>query len=72
MSRGYSLELGGVNAPGIHYNIVGTAVMGEREPVPLMPHTHTDRVASAISLTLKITTRPAASFDAGSAATSSE
>jgi AraC family transcriptional activator of mtrCDE len=30
-----------VNAPGIHYNIVGTgrAVMGDREPVPLMPHT---------------------------------
>jgi AraC-like DNA-binding protein len=41
VSRGYSLELGGVNAPGIHYNIVGTgrAVIGNREPVPLMPHT---------------------------------
>jgi AraC-like DNA-binding protein len=41
VSMGYSLELGGVNAPGIHYNIVGTgrAVIGKREPVPLMPHT---------------------------------
>src|SRR4051794_19970092 len=41
VSRGYSLELGGVDAPGIHYNIVGTgrAVIGDREPVPLMPHT---------------------------------
>jgi AraC-like DNA-binding protein len=41
VSRGYSLELGGVNAPGIHYNIVGAgrAVIGNGEPVPLMPHT---------------------------------
>jgi AraC-like DNA-binding protein len=41
VSRGYSLELGGVNAPGLHYNIVGTgrAVIGDREPVPLTPHT---------------------------------
>ena len=41
VSRGYSLELGGVNAPGIHYNIAGTgrAVVGNRQPVPLMPHT---------------------------------
>jgi AraC-like DNA-binding protein len=42
VSRGYSLELDGVkNAPGIHYNIVGTgrAVIGNREPVPLRPHT---------------------------------
>ena len=41
VSMGYSLELGGVNAPGIHYNVVGTgrAVIGNRDPVPLMPHT---------------------------------
>lgn len=42
VSRGYSLELEGVkNAPGIHYNIVGMgrAVIGNREPVPLRPHT---------------------------------
>jgi AraC-like DNA-binding protein len=41
VSSGYSLELGGVNAPGIHYNIVGTgrAVIGDSEAVALMPHT---------------------------------
>jgi AraC-like DNA-binding protein len=42
VSRGYSLELEGVkDAPGIHYNIVGTgrAVIGNREPLPLKPHT---------------------------------
>lgn len=41
VSRGYSLELGGVDAPGLHYNIVGTgrAVIADREAVPLMPHT---------------------------------
>ena len=38
---GYSLDLGGMNAPGIHYNVVGTgrAVFGNRDPIPLMPHT---------------------------------
>jgi AraC family transcriptional activator of mtrCDE len=42
VSRGYSLELEGVkDAPGIHYNILGTgrAVIGGREPLPLTPHT---------------------------------
>ena len=41
VSMGYSLELGGMNAPGIHYNIVGTgrALIGNRDPIPLMPHT---------------------------------
>lgn len=41
VSRGYSLELGGVNAPGLHYNIVGAgrAVIDDRDAVPLMPHT---------------------------------
>jgi AraC family transcriptional activator of mtrCDE len=41
VSRGYSLALGDVNAPGIHYNVagVGRAVIGERDPIPLMPHT---------------------------------
>jgi AraC-like DNA-binding protein len=42
VSRGYSLELEGVkNAPGLHYNIMGMgrAVVGNREPVPLRPHT---------------------------------
>lgn len=41
VSTGYSLELGGMNAPGIHYNVVGIgrAVIGNRDPIPLMPHT---------------------------------
>jgi AraC family transcriptional activator of mtrCDE len=41
VSHGYRLELGGVNAPGIHYNLagVGRAVIGNREPISLMPHT---------------------------------
>lgn len=41
VSMGYSLELGGVNAPGIHYNLVGNGrvVIGNRDPIPLMPHT---------------------------------
>jgi AraC family transcriptional activator of mtrCDE len=42
VSRGYSLELEGVkDAPGLHYNIVGTgrAVIGSRDPLPLRPHT---------------------------------
>jgi AraC-like DNA-binding protein len=41
VSMGYSLELVAMNAPGIHYNIVGTgrAIVGNRDPLPLMPHT---------------------------------
>lgn len=42
VSRGFSLELEGVkNAPGTHYNIVGTgrAVIGNRAPLPLRRHT---------------------------------
>ncbi|MEJ8839913.1 AraC family transcriptional regulator [Ramlibacter sp. AN1133] len=41
VSRGYSLELSGANAPGIHYNLagVGRAVIGKHDPIPLMPHT---------------------------------
>jgi AraC family transcriptional activator of mtrCDE len=41
VSMGYSLELGDVNAPGIHYNLVGNgrAVIGNRAPIPLTPHT---------------------------------
>lgn len=42
VSSGYSLELEGVkNAPGIHYNMAGSgrAVIGNREPLPLKPHT---------------------------------
>ena len=41
VSMGYTLELGDVNAPGIHYNLAGygRAVIGKRDPVPLAPHT---------------------------------
>ncbi|MBK6006678.1 helix-turn-helix domain-containing protein [Ramlibacter ginsenosidimutans] len=41
VSTGYSLQLGGVNAPGIHYNLVGTgrAIVDNLDPVPLVPHT---------------------------------
>lgn len=41
VSAGYSLELGGVNAPGIHYNVVGAgrAVIANQMVVPLAPHT---------------------------------
>jgi len=41
VSAGYSLALGGVNAPGIHYNVVGAgrAVIANQVVVPLAPHT---------------------------------
>jgi AraC-like DNA-binding protein len=41
VSTGYSLELGGVNAPGIHYNLIGNGriVVDDQDPIPLMPHT---------------------------------
>ncbi|MBK0392601.1 AraC family transcriptional regulator [Ramlibacter algicola] len=41
VSMGYALELGGVNAPGLHYNLVGKgrAIVDGGEPIPLMPHT---------------------------------
>jgi AraC family transcriptional activator of mtrCDE len=41
VSMGYSLELGGVDAPAIHYNLVGNgrAVVDNLDPIPLKPHT---------------------------------
>lgn len=41
VSAGYALELSGVNAPGLHYNVIGTgrAVMAGDMVVPLVPHT---------------------------------
>ena len=41
VGEGYRLELGGVDAPGLHYNISGRGrmVVGNREPIELMPHT---------------------------------
>src|SRR4051812_42688565 len=41
VGEGYRLELGGVDAPGIHYNISGTGrlTVGNGEPIELQPHT---------------------------------
>jgi AraC-like DNA-binding protein len=41
VSMGYSLELGGVNALGLHYNLVGNgrAIVDNGAPIPLIPHT---------------------------------
>jgi AraC-like DNA-binding protein len=41
VSMGCSLELGDVNAPGIHYNLVGNgrAIVDNLDPIPLIPHT---------------------------------
>ncbi|NUQ94836.1 MAG: helix-turn-helix transcriptional regulator [Gemmatimonadaceae bacterium] len=41
VGEGYRLELGGVDAPGLHYNLSGTGrlVVANREPIPLRPHT---------------------------------
>jgi AraC-like DNA-binding protein len=37
---GYRLELGGIDAPGLHYNISGSGrlVVGNEEPIELQPH----------------------------------
>src|SRR3954470_16379084 len=39
--EGSRLELGGIDAPGIHYNLSGTGrmIVGNREPIGLQPHT---------------------------------
>ena len=41
VGEGYRLELGGVDAPGIHYNLSGTGrlTVGNGEPIELRPHT---------------------------------
>jgi AraC family transcriptional activator of mtrCDE len=41
VGEGYRLELGGIDAPGLHYNLSGTGrmVVGSGEPIPLQPHT---------------------------------
>jgi AraC family transcriptional activator of mtrCDE len=38
---GYRLELGGVDAPGLHYNLSGTGrlIVGNGTPIELQPHT---------------------------------
>jgi AraC-like DNA-binding protein len=40
VGEGYRLELGGIDAPGIHYNISGTGrlIVGDSEPIELRPH----------------------------------
>jgi len=41
VGEGYRLELGGVDAPGLHYNLSGTGrmIVGGGEPIALRPHT---------------------------------
>src|SRR4051812_12392989 len=41
VGEGFRLELGGIDAPGLHYNVSGTGrmVVGDREPIELQPHT---------------------------------
>ena len=40
VGEGYRLELGGIDAPGLHYNLSGTGrlIVGEAEPIELQPH----------------------------------
>ncbi len=41
VGEGYRLELGGVDAPGLHYNLsgMGRLIVGGGEPIALQPHT---------------------------------
>src|SRR3982751_324300 len=41
VGEGYRLELGGVQAPGLHYNLSGTGrlVVEHCDPIELQPHT---------------------------------
>jgi len=41
VGEGFRLELGGIDAPGLHYNIAGTGrmIVGDREPIELQPQT---------------------------------
>ena len=41
VGEGYRLELGGVDAPGLHYNLSGSGrmIVAGREPIELKPHT---------------------------------
>src|SRR3954471_2504637 len=41
VGEGYRLELGGIDAPGLHYHISGTRRLGvdNGEPIELQPHT---------------------------------
>src|SRR5919112_4986627 len=41
VGEGYRLELGGIDAPGLHYNLSGTGrlIVGNGKPIELQPHT---------------------------------
>lgn len=41
VGEGYRLELGGIDTPGLHYNLSGTGrlIVGDGEPIDLRPHT---------------------------------
>jgi AraC-like DNA-binding protein len=41
VGEGYRLELGGIDAPGLHYNLSGAGrlIVDNREPISLQPHT---------------------------------
>ena len=41
VSRGYALSIGGVHAPGIHYNLkgMGRIFIDDHPPIEVMPHT---------------------------------
>src|SRR4051812_27376374 len=41
VGEGYRLELGGIDAPGLHYNISGAGrmIVANEEPIELQPHT---------------------------------
>ena len=41
VGEGYRLQLGGIDASGLHYNLSGTGrmIVGNREPIALEPHT---------------------------------
>src|SRR5512147_93762 len=40
VGEGYRLELGGIDAPGLHYNLSGTGrlIVGNDAPIELQPH----------------------------------
>ena len=41
VGEGYRLDMGGIDAPGIHYNLSGTGrlIVGDGDPIALTPHT---------------------------------
>jgi AraC-like DNA-binding protein len=41
VSSGYRLDMGGINAPGIHYNLLGKGqfIVDNEQPIDIVPHT---------------------------------